>query len=179
MIRDPAAKRYARAAFDIAREGDALEGWAAALEALAALGRRPEVSAFLLSSKVPLAEKHRLLEGALAGVEPLALNLAKLLVAKGRFGLAEQLGEEFLRLRDEERGIAHVQVTAAVPLSSPERDAVTQRLREMTGQEVVLEEAVEPGLLGGLVLRIGDRLIDGSTRTRLLALRRSLTDARR
>jgi len=179
MYRDVAAKRYARAAFDIAREQGKFAEWAAALAAMVSLWQQPDVAALLLNNKVPLAEKHHLLEAALAGQEPLAINLAKLLAAKGRFPLVEQIREEFQRLWDEARGIAHAQVITAIPLSQEEKEEIADRLGRATGRRLVLETAVDPAILGGLVVRIGDRLIDGSTRTRLLALRRTLTDTSR
>ena len=178
MTRDTAAKRYAIAAFIIARDEGKLERWAAALDGMASLWQQPDVAAFLIDNKVPLAEKWRLLGVALTGDEPLALNLAKLLVAKGRFRLIEQVREEFQRLWDEERGIVHVQAITAVPLSREEREAMAGGLASATGRQVVLEEAVDPAILGGAVLRIGDRLIDGSPRTRLQTLRHLLTNAR-
>jgi F-type H+-transporting ATPase subunit delta len=129
---------------------------------------------FLASSRVPFEVKDRLLRSGLAGVSPLALNLARLLVQKGRIAMAGQVRDEYQRLLDEHRGIVQALVLTAVPLSDDEERAVAQRLRELTGKEIVLERQVDPEILGGLVARVGDRLIDGSTRTRLLALRRQL-----
>jgi F-type H+-transporting ATPase subunit delta len=95
-------------------------------------------------------------------------------VEKGRIELAQQVRDEYQRLLDERRGIAQATVFTAVPLSDDERRAVAQRLQKLTGKEIVLDAQVDPDVLGGLVARIGDRLIDGSTRGRLLALRQSL-----
>jgi F-type H+-transporting ATPase subunit delta len=79
---------------------------------------------------------------------------------------------------DEEQGIAHVRVKTAVPLTDEEREALAQRLQQLTGRRVVLETEVDEGIIGGLVVQIGDRIIDGSTRSQLLALRRQLEEAR-
>ena len=169
-----AAKRYAQAAFDIAREKDELDRWVEDLRVIADLAAQPGVTEVLASSRVPFEGKERLLRSGLADVSPLALNLARLLVQKGRIALAQQVREEYQRLLDEHRGMSHAVVFTAVPLSADEERAVAQRLRELTGKEIVLERQVEPEILGGLVARVGDRLIDGSTRTRLLELRRQL-----
>jgi len=169
-----AAKRYAQAAFDIARQRDELDRWVEDLQAVADLVAQPGVVDILASSRVPFEDKERLLSSGLAEVSPLALNLARLLVQKGRIALAQQVREEYQRLLDEHRGMAHAVVLTAVPLSQEEERAVGQRLRELTGKEIVLERQVDPGIMGGLVARVGDRLIDGSTRTRLLELRRQL-----
>ena len=169
-----AAKRYAQAAFDIAREKDEFDRWVEDLQAIADLAAQPGVVEMLASSRVPFEVKERLLRSGLAGVSPLALNLARLLVQKGRIAMAGQVRDEYQRLLDEHRGIAQALVLTAVPLSDDEERAVAQRLRELTGKEIVLERQVDPEILGGLVARVGDRLIDGSTRTRLLELRRRL-----
>jgi len=169
-----AAKRYAQAAFDIARERDELDRWVEDLRAIVDLAAQPGVTEVLASSRVPFDVKEHLLQSGLANIGPLALNLARLLVQKGRIAQAEQVLEEYQRLLDEHRGRAQALVLTAVPLSEDEEKAVAHRLRELTGKEIVLEGRVDPEILGGLVARVGDRLIDGSTRTRLLELRRQL-----
>ena len=80
---------------------------------------------------------------------------------------------------DEHRGIAHATVVTAVPLSDAEREAVEKRLGEMSGMQVIAHMEVEPEIVGGLVARIGDKVIDGSTRAKLLALKRSLAGQER
>jgi F-type H+-transporting ATPase subunit delta len=169
-----AAKRYAQAVFDIAREKGEFDRWVEDLQAIVDLVALPGVLDVLASSRVPSEVKVRVLRSGLADVSPLASNLAHLLVDKGRIGLTEQVRDEYLRLLDEHRGVAKAVVITAVPLSDDEGRAVVQRLKELTGKEIVLETRVEPGILGGLVARVGDRLIDGSTRTRLLELRSRL-----
>jgi F-type H+-transporting ATPase subunit delta len=75
---------------------------------------------------------------------------------------------------DDRRGIAHATVTTAVALSDEERRAVTGKLSSITGKQVDITSVVDESIIGGVVARIGDQLIDGSTRTRLLALKRRL-----
>lgn len=169
-----AAKRYAQAAFDIALERDEFDRWAEDLRAIADLAALPGVLDILDSSRVPSDAKARLLRSGLSDLSPLAMNLAHLLVEKSRIAQAEQVRDEYQRLLDEHRGVAQATVVTAVPISEDERQAVIRRLRELTGKEIVLEAQEDPKILGGLVARIGDRLIDGSTRGRLQALRQSL-----
>jgi F-type H+-transporting ATPase subunit delta len=169
-----AARRYAQAAFDIAREKGELDRWAEDVQAIADLVAQPGVADVLASSRVPFDAKARLLRSGLPDVGSLAMNLAQLLAEKGRIVLAGQVREEYQRLMDEHRGVAQAVVLSAVPLSDDERRAVARRLHDLTGKEIVLETQVEPEILGGLVARVGDRLIDGSTRGRLLALKESL-----
>jgi F-type H+-transporting ATPase subunit delta len=99
-------------------------------------------------------------------------------VHRGRTALAPQVAEAFQELVDAERGIAHAVVTTAVPLSEGEREAVAKRLGEIAGRQVLVETEVDVGIIGGLIARIGDKLIDGSTRSQLAALRRRLREAR-
>ncbi len=178
MIRDVAAKRYAEAALILAKEEDKLDAWSEGLAAMGALAGDPQAQALLQSTRVFPADKARLVEHALKGVDPLVLNLARLLLRRRRIALAPQIAEAFQELLDEARGISHAVVTTAVPLSQDEVRAVTQRLTQMTGRVVVVEAQVDESILGGLVVRLGDRLIDGSTRSRLEALRRRLAGAR-
>ena len=173
-----AAKRYAQAAFDIAREKNEFDRWAQDLQAIVDFVAMPGVLDIVGSSRVPSEVKARLLDSGLAEVSPLGSNLAHLLVEKGRIGLAEQVRDEYQRLLDEHRGVAKAVVITAVPLSEDEGQAVVKRLKELTGKEIVLEARVEPEILGGLVARVGDRLIDGSTRSQLLDLRNRLAGDR-
>ena len=126
---------------------------------------------------MPAAQKQALVDRSLAGVDPLVLNLARLLVRRRRTSLGPQIAQAFQELIDEAKGISHATVTSAVPLTDEDRAAVQRRLIDITGGPVVLETHVDENILGGLVVRIGDRLIDGSTKSRLLALKRKLAGA--
>ena len=174
MIQDVAAKRYAEAAHLLAREEGKEEAWAAGLAAMAQLFHDPQAQAFLESSRVPLAAKQGLLDKALQGADPLVMNLALLLLRRVRTSLGPQIAEAYQEILDEAKGISHAVVTSAVPLSAADMKAVERRLREITGGEVVFQTQVDDGILGGLIVRIGDRLIDGSTRSRLQALKSAI-----
>ncbi|MCH7577264.1 MAG: ATP synthase F1 subunit delta [Chloroflexi bacterium] len=178
MIREIAARRYGEAAFQIARDGGTEERWSEGLSLMAAIFSDSEIAALMQEARISTADKMGLAEKALAGVDPLVLNLARLLVHRGRTALASQIAEAFQELVDAERGIAHALVTTAVPLSDDETRAVAEKLSEISDQQVVVETQVDERIIGGLVARIGDKLIDGSTRSRLLALKRRLREAR-
>jgi len=168
------ARRHAQAAFQIALESGELDVWWGDLKRISEAIEDPLLFAFLRSPKVPFAEKARLLSRHLDGINPLAMNLAFLLVAKGRLGIVEEVVLEYGRLLDEHRGIAHAEVATAVPLESAEKDRLTRRLSDMIGKEIVVTTKVDPSIIGGLIAKVGDKLIDGSTKSRLLALRESL-----
>ena len=178
MIRDVAAKRYAEAAHLIARENGTEEAWSDGLSAMSALYSNPQATAFFLNSQVPPKEKQALVRKTLEGVQQGVLNLALILLRRGRSSLAPGIAEAYQELLDEARGVSHARVTTAVPLSDEELEVVKKKLAEIAGGEVVVETDVDEDILGGVVVRIGDRLIDGSTRNRLQALKQQLAGAR-
>ena len=176
--RSVSARRYAEAAFDLAVEGDALAAWSGDLRTIAAFVEEPDVAGIVRSGRVPRPDKLRLLEAGLAGqVSPLAMNLARLLNERSKLGLARDMQTAFQEMVDERSGVAHATITTAVPLADDERNAIAARLSALTGKRVDVTAAVDESIIGGVIARIGDQLIDGSTRTRLLALKRRLEGA--
>ncbi len=169
-----AARRHAQAAFQIALEREELDLWRGDLERLSEALKDPLLFTFLESPRIHFEEKARVLRQGLEGLNPLVMNLALLLVSRGRLHLVADMVLEYGRLVDEYRGIAHAEVTTAVPLEPDEKDKLIHRLGDLVGREIVLTTRVAPAIIGGLVARVGDKLIDGSTRSRLLALRESL-----
>lgn len=172
-----AAKRYAHAAFEIAVEKGDVGDWTTGIERMAAFMSDPEVRRVLENTRVSRERKQELVQAGLGDLPPLLLNLARLLVRKGRTSLAPDLAEEFTRLAEEQHGITRARAVTAVALNDGERDALRRRLRERTGGEVLLETEVDPDVLGGVIVQIGDRLIDASMRARLEALRNNLVGA--
>lgn len=178
MTHDVAAKRYAEAAYLIAREDGTEEAWSEGLRAISALYSDPDAAAFLLNSRVPPKEKQALVQKALEGVPKEVLNLALILLRRGRTSLGPGIAEAYQELLDAARGISHAAVTTAVPLSGEELEVVKKKLAEIAGGEVVVKTDVDEEILGGVIVRIGGRLIDGSTKNRLLALKEKLAGAR-
>ncbi len=178
MPRGVTAKRHAQAVFQIAQERKELDRWQSDLESIAATLSQPELAALLENPKIRFEEKARLVEGTLPGVSQLALNLVYLLVTRGRVALAGDIADEYQRLLDAHRGIEHVEVTTAVPLEEEQEGKLAKRLSSLTGKKVTLSTRVDPAIVGGLVARIGDSLLDGSTHSKLAALRKSLTEVR-
>jgi F-type H+-transporting ATPase subunit delta len=178
-LRGTSARRYAEAVFELAAEQDRLDQWSNDLQTIAGFTTEADVARLLTSNRVPNSEKERLLS---AGIEkslfsPQAWNLVRLLLSRNKLHLAPAIAQAYQEMADDRRGVAHATVTTAVPLSDGERQAVEQRLQSITGKRIDVTTVVDPAIIGGIVARVGDQLIDGSTRTRLVALKRRLAAA--
>ena len=111
-------------------------------------------------------------------VSPKALNLARLLVAKGRTGEAAEVERAFNRMADEFEGIIDAHVTTAVELDPDQLAKIEQKLSTSLRATVRTTTRVDPAILGGMIVRVGDRVFDGSVRTRLKRLRQELQGVR-
>lgn len=171
------ARRHAQAVFQIALEQNELDRWRSDLGMIAEAMKDSVIYAFLENPKIHFGEKTKIMSQRLEGIGPLAMNLALLLVAKKRLGIVEEIVYEYGRLVDEHRGIAHAKVATAVPLDEKYKDSVTHRLSDALGKKILLVTQVDPFIIGGLTVRVGDKLIDGSTKSRLQALKKSLVGA--
>lgn len=168
------AKRYAEAIFDIARSHNSFDRWLADLLAIAEVQENETLSKVLSSPAIGFSTKEKIVAEALPNLSAEANNLVKLLLRRDRLVLAPQIAAHFRRIMNDYRGIATAQVTSAVPLNDRELAAVAGHLSTMTGRKVVVEPAVDPSIMGGIVARIGDQLIDASVKGRLEALKRRL-----
>jgi F-type H+-transporting ATPase subunit delta len=130
--------------------------------------------ALLENPKLPFAVKKDLLEERLGEVNPLALNLACLLMSRGRLRIAGDISQQYNLLLDAHYGIEHAEVVTALPLDDEDKETISHKLGEMTGHKVVIDAQVDPSVIGGFRAKIGDTLIDGSIRNRLESLRKSL-----
>lgn len=177
MATTAAARRYAQAVFDIAVERNELEQWGKELALIAGVLADASVHAVLESPRVPFAKKQELLNKALPGFSPLGLNLAYLLVKAGRIGIVLDLVERYGALVGACQGIVNAQVTSVMALDEGEKRQISDWLGELSGKKVVLEAKADAQILGGLVVRMGDKVIDASVRSRLERLKRNLLKA--
>jgi F-type H+-transporting ATPase subunit delta len=173
--RDTAARRYAEAAFEIGRADGTLDAWERDLQRLSEVLANDEVRALAEHPAVPYSEKERVLRRIAGDVAPEPLNLVLLMIRRGRPGAIGKMTERFAELVRRERGIALAEVRTALPLGDEQRAEVIERLRELTAQQVEINEVVDESLIGGITVRIGDQLYDASVRTRLERLRARLT----
>lgn len=175
--RDIAGRRYALAIAELASEHGDPEQWDEAVEALDAL---TATSAYVDALQGERSDDDRLqavVREVVPGIGQLQLNLFRLLRQKARLALGPSIASYYRELRDEQRGVVRAEVRTAVELDDEQREAIASRLQQWTGQDVEIEAEVDPALLGGAVIRIGDRLIDGSTRGRLRGLREHLVQS--
>jgi F-type H+-transporting ATPase subunit delta len=173
------AKRYARAIFEIASEKNELDRWAADLRQLAALSQNAELASVMENPKYAVEAKGRLLQSQAGGASPEALNLAALLTAHGIFGLLGDVFAEYTLLLDQLRGVEKAEVITAVPLEENQKAKLVMQLQALSGKKIELTLKVEPAILGGLVARVGGKLIDGSTSSQLANLKNELANTGR
>lgn len=175
-----AARRYAEAAFEIALRDDALDAWAHGLAEAGEILSSEQVAPMVDNPAIPLVQRTALAEGLLAGRVPgNVLNLARLLVQRGRAETLPAVAVEFQRLLNRRRGVVEAVVTSAAPLTADETAALRAKLAGMTGGDVDLTVRVDEALIGGLTVRVGDQLLDASVRGRLERLRTQLVTGSR
>ena len=174
MAKGVSGKRHAQAVFQIALEDKQLDKWLTDVERIAAVLGDAEIAAVLSNPKVSPEKKKDLLERGLMGISPTAMNLAQLLVARNRLHLVRSLAVEYKRLMNAYGGVELAEVTTAIPISDQDGERVGKGLAAISGKRVTLELDVDPGILGGFIARLGDKLIDASSRTRLQELRKSI-----
>jgi F-type H+-transporting ATPase subunit delta len=169
--RDTAPRRYADAAFEIGLRDGTVEVWRRELDAAAATAADDALMGALANPAMPLDQRIDAAQRVFADLSKPVRNLVLLLVRRGRIEQLPRVAAEFARLDDQRNGLTHATATSATPLPDDEVRRVAAHLEELTGGRIALETTVDPAILGGIVVRIGDRLIDGSVRGRLERLR--------
>ena len=171
-----AARRYAKALFNAALATGSVEAAGAGLgEVVTAAQGSPQLMTVLRHPLISRERKTAILRTLFAGsLNPLVENFLFLLVEKDRAGIIETVNEEFAHLVDAHQGIANAEAVSAVELDSAQRDSLQQQLEAATGMRIRLVTKVDADLLGGLVVRVGDRMIDGSVASQLQRMRESL-----
>ena len=169
-----AAKRYAKAVFELAQKDGDIDEWSRRLAKIRQLFADPEVAAVLSNPTIATERREALVATAPHLFDDEATNLARLLVESGRIEEAGAIEDEFQRLADEAAGRVRATVTTAIELEGADRDRVTSELSKRLDKDVRLSVVVDPRILGGMKLQYGDRIVDASVATRLEQLRRRL-----
>ena len=173
------ATRYAGALLASAQEAGVLEGVAESYAALLELQLgQTDLRVFLESPQVRTEEKKELLGTVFGGrVEPLLLNFVYLLIDKNRMENFRDIGEEFAALVEREAGVMRAKVTTAVPLPDDLEKKLRDKLAGLTGKTMILEKRVDPAVIGGVKVVMEDKILDGTVRTNLDLLRKTLEKA--
>lgn len=176
MLNVQLARKYSTALFELALEEKKLVEYGEELAgAVDALKAAPGAIAFLANPQVETKTKKDLITKCFKGeVMPNMFNFLMLLVDKRRIALLEAIEEDFHRQSNEERGIVVADVTTAGVASAAQKDAIAKKLAAVTGKTVELRMHEDASIIGGVVVKIGDRRIDGSVAGRLDALKREL-----
>jgi F-type H+-transporting ATPase subunit delta len=173
------AERYANALFALAVEADAVAGVEQDLDGFVALMTASADFARLVRSPVFSADAQvRAVSAVLAraGIGGLVANLVKLAASNRRLFAVPDVVDAYKRLAAAHRGEVSADVTSAEPLAEAHVAALKQALKASLGKDVTLHASVDPGLIGGLVVRVGSRMIDGSLRTKLNSLRLAMKE---
>ena len=167
-------RRYGQAIFELAQEQDAADQWGRDMDEVAEAFQDADFIALLKHAGVPAEDKRRATDAVLAGVRPMVQNMVNLLVARGLVDAIPEACREYTDLLDRQQGRQRVEITTAVPLEPAEVERITEFVAGLIGREVVVTPHVDEAILGGLVIQIGDRLLDGSAQARLNGLRDQL-----
>lgn len=180
MLNQAVARRYARALFDLAQEKGVLEQVAGELELVTRIIEGDGyLQAVMNDVLISPAKKHNLVEKLFSGkVSPLVLNFLFVVVRKRRAAYISEIYRAFTDLANEARGVVEVEVRSAVELPPETVATLEGKLVAKLGKRVKFQTQVAPELIGGLVVRVGDTLMDGSVRTRLRRMRERLISSK-
>jgi F-type H+-transporting ATPase subunit delta len=172
------ASVYARSLFEVAKEQDKLDKVREELGEFAdAVDATRELQVFFFSPYFSTAEKQDGLDKAVSGADEILVNFLKLLIENHRTPVIFRVRREFERLWQDENKLLPVTVTSAVELDKGTVKQIGDRIAEQTGRKVDLSANVEPEILGGLVVRVGNSILDASIRNRLEQLRKQVARA--
>jgi F-type H+-transporting ATPase subunit delta len=175
MLKGAIARRYAGAMFEIGLKQNKLDRTLEDVKEIAQVFANRKLAYLLREPKIPAQRKETAIHQALVGkVLPSSLNLALLVVQRRLTDLMPNIGSELEKLVLNYKNQAIAQVTTATKLDDAQMNLIKQALERRTGKTILVETKVQPEILGGVITRIGDQVIDGSIRYRLSALRQQL-----
>ncbi len=174
------ARNYAETLLVLAGRAGDLRGWGAMLnEVASAMEQNATLRLFLESPRVPAVKKNELLSSAFTDRMPrLLVRYLQSLVSHRRQMLIPEIAREYMDLVDEQEGRIHARVTVAREPDAETQGMITAQLTRMFAKDVVPHFGVDPSILGGVVIHVGDTVLDGSVRKRLTSLRRRMLTGR-
>jgi F-type H+-transporting ATPase subunit delta len=175
MLKGAIARRYAGAIFEIAQKQNTLDRSLDDVQGIAQVFANRKLSYLLREPKVSAQRKETALRQTLAPkVLPTSLNLALLIVQRGLVEIMHNVATEFENLVLDSRNQAIAEVTTAAQIDEAQGAVVKKVLEDKTGKSIMLHTRVDPSILGGVIARVGDQIIDGSVRNRLHILQQQL-----
>ena len=168
------ARRYAEAYFALAKEAGDTPGWRKELAALVDVFSHEEVARSVVNPRLPLSQRVRLGLDLLDGASQPARNLARLLIERRRTSLLPEVLAHYELLADREAGMVRAEVTTAIPVDEKTEREIAKVLSQRFGGSVQVTLREDPSIIGGLVVRIGDRVLDDSLRAHLRQLQAAL-----
>ncbi|WP_092118969.1 ATP synthase F1 subunit delta [Desulfonatronum thiosulfatophilum] len=179
MIGNLVARRYARALFSLGlAQGDAkLVAYGENLSGLVeALNESPQLDRIFRNPVFKVAEKKAVVDAILSKIKPqqMIVNFCHLLADNNRLGFLADIQAYYAELLDEHQGIARGKMITAIDLEPEIQAQLKNSLEEKTSRQLILDYAVDPQILGGLILKIGDRVLDASLRAQLVAMRETI-----
>lgn len=176
MRDETVARSYAETLFELARKSDALEAYGRAIDVVARLlDENPRFRLFLETPRIGADEKKAAVREAFADHVPRhVLNFILVAIDKRRQRLLREIAREYRLLLDQHMGREHVDVTVARPVDEATADLIGERLSRVLGKQAIPRIVVKPEIIGGVLVRTGDRIFDGSVRRQLDDMRRRL-----
>lgn len=175
MLKGAIARRYAGAIFELAQKQNALDRTLEDIKGIAQVFSNRKLAYLLQEPKVPAQRKEKALREALTSkVLPTSLNLALLIVQRGLVDVMPRIATELEGFVLDYHNQAIAQVTTATEMDKDQSDLVTGALKSATGKNIILQSRIDPSILGGIIARIGDQIVDSSIRYRLQALQQEL-----
>lgn len=169
-----AAKRYTQALTEIAQESNTFDAWQRDLDTLAAIVSDEEVLNYFQSPSVQDEQKLKTADAVLADAQPEARTLLRMMIERRRLRLLPEIAELFAEEALAAKGIVMVDVTTADALDDAGEQLVRERLKGIVGKEVQLRLHTDANIIGGIVARIGDQVIDGSVQNQLRRMRATM-----
>jgi F-type H+-transporting ATPase subunit delta len=169
------ARNYAEALFELGQRAGAVERYADLIDAVAAtVETTPKVQAVLMSPRVPKSEKARILGDAMKDAPRDFVLFLQALVKRGRHRLLREIAHEYLKLLDQKLERVRAGVTLARTPDEKLQRTIQELLSRQLEKQVIASYSVDPEILGGAIIRVGERVLDGSLRRRMTKLRRQL-----
>ncbi|CFX03001.1 ATPase, F1 complex, OSCP/delta subunit [Syntrophomonas zehnderi OL-4] len=180
MLNKSVARRYAEAFFSIAREADKIDAYQVEMEkVIQTINEVEGMKEYMDHLLVPAKAKKELIQKVFADqLSPMTMNFLLMVIDKRRESYLEYIYNEFADMADESRGIRQAELFAAREISEEDLATLAQSLSSSTGKQVLLKLTVDPALLGGVKIRMGDQIVDGTVAKKLQMLKENLKQAK-